>query len=61
VEFTLFELCWATGASEEQLASWIDQGAIEPKYVGEKDAQRFDGASLRRGRTAQRLASTDLE
>jgi len=60
VEFTLIELSRATGASEAQLASWIDQGVIEPKYPGSTDAPRFDGSSLRRGRTARHLAH-DLE
>jgi chaperone modulatory protein CbpM len=60
VEFTLFELCRATGTSEDQLALWIEQGAIEPKHVSENEEPRFDGASLRRVRTARRLAH-DLE
>jgi chaperone modulatory protein CbpM len=60
VEFTLSELCRATGTSEDQLALWIDQGAIEPKHASESEGLRFDGVSLRRVRTARRLAR-DLE
>jgi len=59
VEFTFFELCRATGASEEQLALWIDEGALEPQGAGPQ-AWRFDGASLCRVRIAQRL-TRDLE
>jgi chaperone modulatory protein CbpM len=60
VEFTLSELCRATDTSEDQLALWIDQGAIEPKHASENEGPRFDGVSLRRVRTARRLAR-DLE
>lgn len=56
VEFTAFELCRATGTSEDQLALWIDQGAVEPKRAGENEEPYFDGASLCRVRTARRLA-----
>jgi chaperone modulatory protein CbpM len=56
VEFTAFELCRATGTSEHQLALWIDQGAIEPKRGSGSEALYFDGVSLRRVRTARRLA-----
>lgn len=54
VEFTLFELCRATGASEEQLALWTAEGALEPQGAGPQ-AWRFDGPSLCRARVAQRL------
>jgi chaperone modulatory protein CbpM len=59
VEFTLVELCRASGASEEQLILWISEGAVEPQGAGPQE-WRFGGASLRRVRTAQRLAR-DLE
>ena len=60
VELTLLELCRVSGASEIQLFEWIEQGAIEPKYVSENDGPHFDGVSLRRARKACRLAQ-DLE
>lgn len=60
VEFTLLELCRVSGASEVQLVEWIEQGAIEPKYVSEDDGPHFDGVSLRRARKARHLAQ-DLE
>lgn len=60
VEFTLIELCRVSGASETQLSEWIEQGAIEPKGVGEADGPYFDGTALRRARKARHLAQ-DLE
>jgi chaperone modulatory protein CbpM len=60
VEFTLLELCRVSGASESELVDWIEQGAIEPKSVSGDDGYHFDGASLRRVRTARHLAQ-DLE
>lgn len=59
VEFTLVELCRASGASEEQLTLWIAEGAIEPQGTTPRE-WRFSGAALRRVRTARRLAQ-DLE
>lgn len=54
VEFTLVELCRAAGASEQQLTLWIAEGAVEPRGDSPQ-ASRFEGAALRRVRTAQRL------
>jgi chaperone modulatory protein CbpM len=59
VEFTLVELCRASGASEEQLTLWIAEGAVEPQGTTPRE-WRFSGAALRRVRTARRLAQ-DLE
>lgn len=59
VEFTLIELCRATGASEEQFALWVSEGAFEPRGARIEE-WRFSGASLRRAATAQRLTQ-DLE
>jgi chaperone modulatory protein CbpM len=54
IEFTLTELCRASGASEEQLTLWVAEGAFEPS--GEAvQAWRFSGGALRRAVTAQRL------
>jgi chaperone modulatory protein CbpM len=55
VEFTLVELCRVSGASEDELTLWVSEGAFEPKGAGPQE-WRFSGASLRRVRTAQRLA-----
>ncbi|MFM0649595.1 chaperone modulator CbpM [Paraburkholderia bryophila] len=60
VEFTLLELCRVSGASENQILEWIEQGAIEPKRADKVDGPYFDGTSLRRARKAQHLAQ-DLE
>lgn len=59
VEFTLVDLCRVTGASVEQFTLWVDEGAFEPQGTRSEE-WRFDGASLRRAMTAQRLAR-DLE
>ncbi|WOD14345.1 chaperone modulator CbpM [Paraburkholderia kirstenboschensis] len=59
VEFTLVELCRASGASEQQLTLWIAEGAVEPQGTTPCE-WRFSGAALRRVRTARRLAQ-DLE
>jgi chaperone modulatory protein CbpM len=59
VEFTLIELCRITGASEDQFALWVEEGAFEPRGARIEE-WRFSGASLRRAITAQRLTS-DLE
>ncbi len=54
-EFTLVELSRVSGASEEEITLWVAEGAFEPK--GEAPQEwRFSGASLRRVRTASRLA-----
>jgi chaperone modulatory protein CbpM len=55
VEFTLVELCRVTGASEDELTLWVSEGVFDPNGNGPQD-WRFSGASLRRVRTAQRLA-----
>ncbi|WP_242684039.1 chaperone modulator CbpM [Paraburkholderia hospita] len=55
VEFTLVELCRASGASEEQLMMWISEGAFEPSGPGPEE-WRFSGAALNRALSAQRLA-----
>ncbi len=55
VEFTFVELCQVTGASEDELTLWVAEGAFDPNGNGPQD-WRFSGASLRRVRTAQRLA-----
>ncbi|MFM0198030.1 chaperone modulator CbpM [Paraburkholderia strydomiana] len=60
VQFTLIELCRVSGASENQISEWMEQGAIEPKRVGEVDGPFFDGTSLRRARKARHLVQ-DLE
>ncbi|WP_244830638.1 chaperone modulator CbpM [Caballeronia sp. TF1N1] len=59
VEFTMIELCRITGASEDQLALWVQEGAFEPRGARIEE-WRFSGTSLRRAMTAQRLTS-DLE
>ncbi|SAL56259.1 Chaperone modulatory protein CbpM [Caballeronia choica] len=59
VEFTLIELCRITGASKDQFALWVEEGAFEPRGARIEE-WRFSGASLRRAITAQRLTS-DLE
>jgi chaperone modulatory protein CbpM len=55
IEFTLVELCRASGASVEQLSLWVEEGAFEPQGR-EPQEWRFSGASLRRAVTGQRLA-----
>jgi len=55
VEFTLIELSRVSGASEEELTLWVSEGVFEPKGAGPQE-WRFSGTSLRRVRTAQRLA-----
>jgi len=59
LHFSLVELCRASGATEQELAALIDEGALQPS--GRRhDEWRFNGASLRRARTAAHLAR-DLE
>jgi chaperone modulatory protein CbpM len=55
VEFTFVELCRVSGASEEQLTTWISEGAFEPRGVRPEE-WRFSGTALRRVRSAHRLA-----
>ena len=55
IEFTLVELSRVSGATEEEIILWVVEGAFEPKGAGPQE-WRFSGASLRRVRTAFRLA-----
>lgn len=59
VQFTLTELSRASGASEELLMLCVAEGALAPRGpAGLRDEVvqwRFEGAALRRARTAQRL------
>jgi chaperone modulatory protein CbpM len=59
IEFTLVELCRVTGASRDDLARWVEEGAFEPQGARQEE-WRFSGTCLRRVITAQRL-KTDLE
>lgn len=59
VEFTLVELCRASGASEEEVTLWVAEGAFDPGGTNPQE-WRFAGTTLRRVRTARRLAH-DLE
>ena len=56
VEFSLGELSRASGASEEELSLWVEEGVFEP-YGQEQpvEAWRFSGVCLRRATTARRL------
>ena len=55
VEFTLVELSRTSGASAEEITLWVAEGVFDPKGAGPQE-WRFSGASLRRARTAFRLA-----
>jgi chaperone modulatory protein CbpM len=55
VELTLVELSRVSGASEEEIALWVAEGAFEPKGAAPPE-WRFGGFSLRRACTAFRLA-----
>jgi chaperone modulatory protein CbpM len=64
VEFTLGELSRASGASEEELSLWVEEGVFEPYWHAEGhgegrglaiQAWRFSGTCLRRATTARRL------
>jgi len=55
VEFTLVELSRVSGASAAEITLWVAEGAFEPKGAAPHE-WRFSGASLRRVRTACRLA-----
>ncbi len=59
VHLTLVELCRACGVHQEQVASWVVEGVLEPTGQMAQGWQ-FGGASLRRARLAQRLTQ-DLE
>jgi chaperone modulatory protein CbpM len=59
VEFTLIELCRISGASNDDLVRWVEEGAFEPQGARVEE-WRFSGTCLRRAITAQRL-TTDLE
>ncbi|GMU71125.1 MAG: MerR family transcriptional regulator [Burkholderiales bacterium] len=52
---TLVELCRASAAHEDEVRAWIDEGALAPDetIAGE---WRFAATTLRRARTAARLA-----
>lgn len=52
---TLVELCRASAASEAQVRAWIDEGALSPDEIVAGE-WRFAAATLRRTRTAARLA-----
>jgi chaperone modulatory protein CbpM len=59
VDFTLASLSRACGADHEQVRALVVEGLLVPAG-DDPQAWRFDGASLRRARTALRL-SHDLE
>jgi chaperone modulatory protein CbpM len=59
VQFTLVDLCRACGADREHLVALIDEGVLQPSGATPQD-WTFSGASLRRARSALRLAH-DLE
>ena len=56
VEFTLIELCRITGASSDDVARWVEEGAFEPRGAHQEE-WRFSGTCLRRAMTAQRLTT----
>jgi chaperone modulatory protein CbpM len=59
VQLSLAELCQACSAREEQVTTWVFEGVLEP--AGKHPPEwRFGGRSLKRARTAIRLAR-DLE
>lgn len=59
IHLTLVELCRACSVSEEHVSAWVLEGVLEPSGNSPPE-WRFAGASLRRARTAARLAR-DLE
>ncbi|BCQ28898.1 MerR family transcriptional regulator (plasmid) [Caballeronia sp. NK8] len=59
IEFTLVELCRITGASSNDLARWVEEGAFEPQGA-RMEEWRFSGTCLRRAMIARRL-TTDLD
>lgn len=56
IEFTLVELCRITGASQDDFARWVEEGAFEPRGASMED-WRFSGTCLSRAMTAQRLTT----
>lgn len=55
MHLSLTELCRACAISESEAVVWVAEGVIEP--LGEQpDEWQFSGSSLRRARTARRLA-----
>jgi chaperone modulatory protein CbpM len=59
MQLSLAELCQACSVREEQVTTWVFEGVLEP--AGERPPEwRFGGRSLKRARTAMRLAR-DLE
>ncbi len=62
VQFSLTELCRASGATEEQLKLWVAEGALEPQGEFELHSRAtrtwvFSGSALRRAVIAHRLES----
>jgi chaperone modulatory protein CbpM len=56
IEFTLVDLCRITGASQDDFARWVEEGAFEPRGAHQEE-WRFSGTCLRRAMTAQRLTT----
>jgi chaperone modulatory protein CbpM len=55
VHLTLFELCRACRAPEDQVRVWVVEGVLEP--IGESPEEwRFTGPALRRARLALTLS-----
>lgn len=55
MHLSLTELCRACAISEGEAVVWVAEGVIEP--LGQQpDEWRFSGSTLRRARTARRLA-----
>lgn len=52
---TFVELCRASAAREDEVRAWIDEGALAPDEIVAGE-WRFAAATLRRARTAARLA-----
>lgn len=59
LELSLSELCHVCHAHREVVVTLVDEGVLQPRGERPQD-WRFEGASLRRARTALRLAR-DLE
>jgi chaperone modulatory protein CbpM len=55
IRFTLADLCRACRADTAQLIALVEEGVLEPAGTRPEDWQ-FSGPSLRRARTALRLA-----
>lgn len=54
IELSLFELCRACRAPEEQVKAWVIEGILDPRGGAPED-WRFAGMSLGRARLAWRL------